>query len=233
MTVAIPEARAVSTRPATRAASRQPKVIQGRVIQGSQGPPGPPPPRRAPPLKAAPKARAAPKRKAPPKRKRRPSVTQYRPHLGKAKSQPNYQGVIAAEFGAAILLTVVSPFATKSPKQTSQPGKLSPYEPGDLVKLWAIGMTYMILEMIAAGPRAAARFAAWFGFLIFLAIGLNELANITQIFKVISGAEVNPVQLVGSQQPATKGSAPVPPLASGSTPSPKPPPSPSGGQNVA
>lgn len=136
----------------------------------------------------------------------------------------NYQAIIAVEFVGAALLAALSPFSSNPPQPTaSNPKSLSPYGPGDIIKIFAIGIVYMILEFMAAGPRGLARFSAWFGALIFLAVGLSELSNIARIFQVISGGAVNPVKLTGAQAPAVKGSATIPPLGQG-PPAKAPPP---------
>lgn len=94
-------------------------------------------------------------------------------------------------------------------------GKLSPYLPSDLVKLFAIGVVYLILEGMAAGPRGLARFSAWFGALILLGVGLSELSRLAGIFRVISGGGYNPDQLTAAQPPVKKGTVVIPPLGQG------------------
>lgn len=87
-----------------------------------------------------------------------------------------------AEFVAAELLVAATPIATKKNK----PG-LSPYVPRDLVKLVALGLVYFILQLVASGGRGGARFSAWFGALVLLAVGLNEASDLAKVFDVLSG----------------------------------------------
>jgi len=134
----------------------------------------------------------------------------------------NYQAIIAAEFTAASLLVALTPIASRKATASPSSGKLSPYVPGDLIQLVAIGLVYLILEGLAAGPRGAARFAAWFGFLLLLGVGLYEASRIADVFKMLAGANVGSIQLTGAQAPATKGESPIPPLAVGQ-PTPTPP----------
>jgi hypothetical protein len=235
MTVAIPEAtgagaaettaarsrsRAAATTGSSRTSGGRPKVVQARVVESHTEPP-PRPKKPAKPRQPR-KRPAAAKRKRPAAAKKRRGL---KPIGGKGKAMSNYQAVIAAEFTAVELLSVLSPFATRPAQQTSS-GGLSPFVPGDLVKMWAIGMVYLILMGVAAGPRFAARTAAWFGLLILLAVGLTEASNLAQIFKTLSGAEVNPIKLVGAQAPATKGNVTIPALGQGGSMSSQPPPQP-------
>jgi hypothetical protein len=136
----------------------------------------------------------------------------------------NYQAIIAAEFAAAIILVALTPIASRKASAGAS-GKLSPYVPGDLIQLVAIGIVYLILEGLAAGPRGAARFAAWFGFLILVGVGLFEATRLADFFKMISGGAFNPVKLTGAQAPATKGESPTPPLGQGQSAN-QPPPTP-------
>lgn len=94
----------------------------------------------------------------------------------------NYQGIILAEFVAAELLVAATPIATRK----NQPG-LSPYVPRDLTKLLALGLVYLLLELMAVGGRGAGRFGAWFGALVLLTVGLNEATNLGKVFDVLSG----------------------------------------------
>lgn len=94
----------------------------------------------------------------------------------------NYQGIILMEFVAAILLTSMTPIATKKDSQG-----LSPYAGSDIVKLSAITLVYLILAMISVGGRSWGRVAAWLGGLILLTDGLYEAANIAQDLQVFGG----------------------------------------------
>jgi hypothetical protein len=97
-------------------------------------------------------------------------------------SRTNYQPVILMEFVACILLTAVTPIATKKDQQG-----LSPYAGKDIVKLSAITVTFLILAMLSVGGRTAGRFAAWFGGLILLADGLYEASNIVKDLRLVGG----------------------------------------------
>jgi len=97
----------------------------------------------------------------------------------------NYQPVILAEFVAAVLLVAASPVATRKEKTG-----ISPYEGQDMVKLAAITVLYLILALVSTGGREAGRFAAWFGGLILLTVGLAEGANLAKeldLFGAVAG----------------------------------------------
>jgi len=121
---------------------------------------------------------------------------------------------VAAEFVAASVLVALTPIASRKAAPGAS-GKLSPYVPGDLIQLVAIGVVYLILEGLAAGPRGAARFAAWFGFLILLGVGLFEATRLADFFRLLTGGGVGTIQLTGARAPATKGESPIPPLGQG------------------
>jgi hypothetical protein len=91
------------------------------------------------------------------------------------------------------------------------------------MQLIAIGIVYLILEGLAAGPRGLARFSAWFGFLLLLGVGLFEASRLADLFKMLTGQGLQTIVLTGAAAPATKGESPVPPLASGQTPAAPPP----------
>ena len=97
-------------------------------------------------------------------------------------SRNNYQAVILAEFIAAILLTAMTPVATKKDQQG-----LSPYAGSDIVKLGAITLLYLILAMISVGGPQAGRLAAWLGGLVLLTDGLFEASNIVKDLQAFSG----------------------------------------------
>jgi hypothetical protein len=113
-----------------------------------------------------------------------PAAAPSRPRQRKAEKihRGNYQGIILMEFVAAILLTAMTPIATKKDSQG-----LSPYAGSDIVKLSAITLTYLILAMISVGGRSWGRVAAWLGGLILLTDGLYEAANIAQDLQVFGG----------------------------------------------
>lgn len=99
----------------------------------------------------------------------------------------NYQAVILAEFVAAIVLTAATPIA----KKKSTTGGLSPYVAGDMVQIAAITILYFILALVSVGGGSAARFSAWFGGLILLAVGLTEATTIAKTLDVF-GTSVAP-----------------------------------------
>lgn len=199
-----------------------PQPARGRVVQGSAGRQGPRGPAGAPgPRRQQPRPSRQPKQKPKQKTRRREAARR----LTGAATRPgselhNYQAIVAVEFVGAVLLAAIAPFSYKTPQPTVQkPQSVSPYQVGDIIKIFAIGVVYMILEFLAAGPRGLARFSAWFGFLIFLAVGLSELAHIGDIFKTISGAKVSPTVLTASQAPASPGGTwGNPPLGQGTPP---------------
>jgi len=106
---------------------------------------------------------------------------------GRGIKSSNYQGVILAEFVAAILLVALTPIAANQ-KQQTQSGGLSPYAGQDMIKLAAITVVYLILALLSVRPGPG-RFAAWFGGLILLAVGLNEAAHLAQVLDIFGGAE--------------------------------------------
>lgn len=125
-------------------------------------------------------------------------------------ARTNYQPIILMEFVAAILLTAVTPIATKKDQQG-----LSPYAGKDIVKLSAITVTYLILAMLSVGGRTPGRFAAWFGGLILLADGLYEAGNIVRDLRLVSGAgsaataPASPAPGPGGILPTPTGTQPV------------------------
>ena len=246
MTVAIPEAATVATSAdagaASSAARSRVPAVQRRPTpaeMGRTGPPGPrgsAGPRGRAPVVPAPSARQRPAaaQRQPQQRGRGDSGKSRKKDRGElarritgAATRPggelhNYQAIIAAEFVAAELLVALTPIASRKAGPSASSGKLSPYVPGDLIELVAIGIVYLILEGLAAGPRGLARFSAWFGFLLLLGVGLYEASRIAAVFKMLAGGDWNPIKLTGAQAPATKGESPIPPLAVGQ-PTPTPP----------
>ena len=93
-------------------------------------------------------------------------------------TRTNYQPVILAEFIAAVLLVAATPIATKK-----NPSGLSPYTGDDMIKLAALTVTYLILALLSVNPSAG-RFAAWFGGLILLTVGLGEAASLATTLDV-------------------------------------------------
>jgi hypothetical protein len=92
---------------------------------------------------------------------------------GSGPASSNYHGVILAEWAIGFLLVAAIPFS--KPNQTG----VSPYAGKDLVQLATFTVLYWLLAILAATGRTQARFAAWFGGLILLAVGLSEAASIT------------------------------------------------------
>jgi hypothetical protein len=115
----------------------------------------------------------------------------------------NYQPIILMEFIGCILLTAVTPVATKK----DEPG-LSPYAGADMVKLAAITVLYFILAAISVGGRGPGRLAAWFGGLILIVDGMYEASNIAKDLQLLSGGLAGPAASSG-------GSLVVPGLAEG------------------
>jgi len=116
----------------------------------------------------------------------------------------NYQAIILAEFTAAELLVAATPIAARK----NQPG-LSPYVPRDLTKLLAIGVVYLILELLAVGGRGPGRLGAWFGGLVLLAVGLNEASSLAKVFGVLSGGAGAPAAGEGSSAAGEGSAGPV------------------------
>jgi hypothetical protein len=200
---------------------------------GRTGPPGP---RGSAGPRGPRTVTATPTQGQRPAGRERPARAQERPAKGKSKNRDragelgrritgaatrpggqlhNYQAIVAAEFVAASLLVALTPIASRKATASTSSGALSPYVPGDLIQLVAIGIVYLILEGLAAGPRGAARFAAWFGFLLLLGVGLFEASRIAALFRMLAGADVSGITLTGKAAPATKGETPIPPMATG------------------
>jgi hypothetical protein len=90
----------------------------------------------------------------------------------------SYQTVVLAEFVAAVLLVAATPFAKK------ESAGISPYVGADLVQLVALTLVYFVLALISGANRGAGRFAAWFGALVLLTVGLGEAARIARLLNV-------------------------------------------------
>ena len=140
----------------TRRPPRQPR-------QGPSGPPGPRGPRGGSQRQSS-------------ARQVRQGVSQA---AGRAKSDAtSYQSVILAEFVAAVLLVAATPFAKKD-----APG-ISPYVASDVMQLVAITVAYLILALLSGMNRGTGRFAAWFGALLLLTVGLGEAARLAKFLDV-------------------------------------------------
>jgi hypothetical protein len=105
--------------------------------------------------------------------------------------------VILAEWAIGALLIVAIPFG--KPNQTG----VSPYAGKDLVQLGTYTILFWILAIMAATGRTQARFAAWFGGLILLAVGLAEAASIASLVTTWLGA---PAATTAPATPATNAS---------------------------
>jgi len=110
-----------------------------------------------------------------------------RRHPRSRATSGNYQGVILAEFVAAVVLVALTPIAANK-KQQTQSGGLSPYAGQDMIKLAAITVVYLILALLSVRPGPG-RFAAWFGGLILLAVGLNEAAHLADVLDLFGGVK--------------------------------------------
>ena len=126
------------------------------------------------------KARAAEKARAAPG-----AVRQARIPSGANR----YQGAILAEFLVVVLVVAFAPLAT-GPKDDK--GGPSPYRVSDLAQLAALGLVYFLLALWSGAGKG--RPAAWFGFLILLAVLFKKTASGEL------NAEIRP--FTGKQQPA-------------------------------
>jgi hypothetical protein len=204
MTVAIPEA-ATAARASAGAASA-PAMTPRPGPRGGRGA-GPPPPRGfARPLPNPPQRQSSSR----PSSTRQSSTrsgsgesrnrSRQRSPLDRARraaptdkvTRTNYQPVILAEFVAAILLVALSPVASKS-----NPDGLSPYAGKDMMKLGAVTGLYFVLALISTGGATAGRFAAWFGGLILLTVGLSETAHLASVFDLGGNAKAAAAKAVG------------------------------------
>lgn len=110
----------------------------------------------------------------------------------------NYGGVIVAEFVGVILVIALAPVA----KGESQSG-VSPYAGGDMVKLAAATLLYVILGFVAMGGHGAARVAAWLGGLALITVGLAEGTVLAQEVGLFTG------NLLAASQGAPSGGSPL------------------------
>jgi hypothetical protein len=170
--------------PAGKVASRPPRAPGMGPSKAGTAPPNTPAARRA--------ARGGQQRQSP---RRRPRVEVAR----KAPGDTAYQNVILAEFVLAVLLVAATPLA----KKDSAGSGLSPYAATDLMQLVAITVTYFALALVSSANSGAARFAAWFGGLILIAVGLGEAARLAKLLDVFGLASPQP-------DPATTFAPPAP-----------------------
>ena len=106
----------------------------------------------------------------------------------------NYQPIILMEYIGCLLLTAVTPIATKK----SATG-LSPYAGADMVKLASITLLYFILAALSVGGRGPGRMAAWFGGLILIVDGMLEASNIAKDFGLFTGGLASAASGTSSQ----------------------------------
>lgn len=139
-------------------------------VAATAAPKAAPAPKPAP----APKAKPASQREGGQRKQSKPRVRVRR----KAPPDTPYQNVILAEFVAAIILVAATPLAQKNK------AGLSPYVASDLMQLVAITVLYLILAFTSSAGQQPARFAAWFGGLILLAVGLGEAARLAKMFEL-------------------------------------------------
>lgn len=195
-------AKAAKSKPGTRTTSKGTTIVRGsggsKVSTSREGQRAMPKPEPAPEPEPAGKSR-----------RQRASEFGQRHVPREPIHRTNYQPIILMEFVACILLTAITPIATKKDTQG-----LSPYAGKDIVKLSAITVLYLILAMLSVGGPKTGRFAAWFGGLILLADGLYEAGNIVRDLRLVSGA--------GAATPASGAPAPGPggilPTPSGTQP---------------
>jgi hypothetical protein len=107
----------------------------------------------------------------------------------------NSQGVILAEFVAAIILTAATPIATN--KQAG----LSPYAATDVAQLAALTLLYLVLALVSVGGSNAGRVAAWFGGLVLIGVGLGEAASIAKTLDIFGSPAGNAGVAEGSAGP--------------------------------
>lgn len=109
----------------------------------------------------------------------------------------NYQPVILAEFVAAVLLVAISPIGSKK-----NPKGLSPYAGQDMIKIGAVTAVYFVLALISSTGQEPGRWAAWFGGLILLAVGVNEAATVAKTLDLagIGGSPANSDVVTGTTQ---------------------------------
>jgi hypothetical protein len=190
VSVAAPELSA-----AERAAMRRrADQISKRVLPPGVPEPPPPVPEPPPPVPAVRPAARAGRPSLAAEASRRAPTTKI--------TRTNYQPIILVEFVAAILLTAASPIATKK-----NPSGLSPYTGDDMIKLAALTVVYLILAMLSAAGRGPGRFAAWFGGLILLTVGLAEGASVAttlDLFGLGSATDAAKAKISGGGAPARK-----------------------------
>lgn len=137
---------------------------------------------------------------------------------GRLPGTHSYQPVILAEFIVAVVVVSVSPLATGGTATAQAKGSASPYDVNTLKQLVAIGMVYFVLALFGASEKAG-RYAAWFGGLVLVGLGLTQLASgdLKKLFGLFAPA----VNLQDSGSTTGTGSNAAPgPGPSGVTPNP-------------
>lgn len=104
---------------------------------------------------------------------------------GKSIGAGRYQPVILAEFLVAVLVVSIPPLAKGGDATAQAKQSPSPYSTDTLKQLIAVGAVYFILALLSGSQRLG-KFAAWFGGLTLLGIGLLQTANgdLTALFKI-------------------------------------------------
>lgn len=102
-----------------------------------------------------------------------------------------YQGVIVAEFVAAVFILAVVPVAEGGSPNAKTKGSISPYDVTDLRQMVAVGMLYFILALLSSGNSG--RLSAWFGGLVLVVLAMAKLAGgeFSAVVSNISGANAS------------------------------------------
>jgi hypothetical protein len=98
--------------------------------------------------------------------------------IGRARvpGNRNYQPVILAEFMVAVLVVALAPIAKGGTDTAKAKGSPSPYDTDTLKQILGIGIIYFILALLSSGQKMG-RFAAWFGALVLVAVGIQQTTN--------------------------------------------------------
>jgi hypothetical protein len=97
--------------------------------------------------------------------------------------------VILAEFLLAVVVVALAPIAKGGTATAKAKGSASPYDTGSLKQILMIGLSYFILALLSSG-RTTGRYAAWFGGLMLVGIGVQQTVNggIAGIFKMFTSS---------------------------------------------
>lgn len=131
----------------------------------------------------------------------------------------SYQPVILAEFVVAVVIVSVSPLAKGGTTEAQAKNSPSPYSVNTLKQLVAIGGVYFVLALLASSQRAG-RYAAWFGGLVLIALGLAETVtgDLTAVFKVFGPAATSTAPTEATTTPGSTASNAVAPTPTGQLP---------------